>query len=107
MGRMRRLLALVVLAMSLALASGPAFAMPKADCPMAASGQMQDHADMDCCAVACAPECATVCPSAVVSLPQRGGSPILTPAPTDRPTAQRLPSASVLGADPPPRTTFS
>lgn len=106
---MRRLLALIVLALSLALASGPAFAMPKPDCPMAGSHQMQgDHQDMDCCAATCAPECATMCPGAVMPFPERAAASAdqareqLVMRPADR-----LPSVDLAGTDPPPRTTFS
>lgn len=106
---MRRLIALIVLALSLALVSGPAFAVPKADCPMAASSSSGMHHDeMDCCKPNCAPSCATLCPGAVV--PSVGptktpadliGTPLvaLSPAP--------LHSTDLSGADPPPRTTIS
>lgn len=106
---MRRLFALIVLAFSLALASGPAFAVPKADCPMAGSSSMMgDHAHMDCCAATCAPECATACPGAVMPFPQSAASPHdrigdeLALRPSDA-----LLSAELSGADPPPRTIFS
>lgn len=106
---MRRLLALLVLALSLAMASGPAFAVPKADCPMAGSGHMQvGHEDMDCCQKTCSPECATVCPGAVMPFPGRAAAPAarvgdqVAMRPVDM-----LHSADLAGADPPPRTTFS
>ena len=106
---MRRLFALLVLALSLAMSSGPAFAVPKAHCPMAASGHTQvGHEDMDCCKDTCAPECATVCPGAVMPFPGRAADP------ADRIRDQlamrrveALHSAHLKGVDPPPRTTFS
>lgn len=106
---MRRLFALLVLALSLAMASGPAFAVPRVDCPMAQSNAMQgNHAEMDCCAAACAPDCATACPGAVIPFPENAKAPdelfgdMLRLRPTDS-----LPSAEMAGADPPPRSTFS
>ena len=106
---MWRLIALIWLSMSLAMASGPAFAVPSPDCPMAASSTSPiNHEEMDCCAADCAPECAVACPSAMIQLP---GS-VVTPAdlvgaqPTMR-QIQVLTSAESTGADPPPRTTFS
>jgi hypothetical protein len=106
---MRRLLALIVLALSLAMASGPAFAVPKADCPMSASGQVQaGHEDMDCCQESCAPECAAICPGAV--MPFLGRSPAPADPIRDRLAMthmEALHSADLSGADPPPRTTFS
>ena len=105
---MRRLLALIVLALSLAVASGPAFATTVHDCPMTESQPMPvNHEDMGCCEMTCAPDCAVVCPAAVE--PSLGGD--LTPANVGekllaRP-ADALRSAFLTGADPPPRTTFS
>ena len=102
---MRRLLALIVLALSLALTSGPAFAV-RPDCPMASSSSGMSHQEMDCCKPDCAPICATICPAAVV--PAIGGAegpaePIqlaaLSPAP--------LHSTDLSETDPPPRTTNS
>ena len=105
---MRRLAALILLAFALALASGPAFAVPRADCPMAAGGQMQGgHQDMDCCAAACAPECATVCPSGVMPFPDRAAAPVVRSVSVAAWIAASLASADLSGADPPPRTTFS
>lgn len=106
---MRRLFALIVLALSLALASGPAFAVPADDCPMAASSSSgTSHDEMDCCKPSCAPACAAICPGAVMPVVGR------TEAPAD-PAGTRLVSLSpaalhstdLSGADPPPRTTFS
>ena len=106
---MRRLLALIVLALSLALASGPAFAIPAADCPMAASSSSgMSHDEMGCCKPDCAPSCATLCPGALVPSIGRAEVPkdpvgtqlaALNPAP--------LYSTDLSGTDPPPRTTFS
>lgn len=106
---MRRLFALIVLALSLAVASGPAFAVPKADCPMTASHQMPGHDDdMDCCQATCAPDCATMCPGAVMPLPERAAAPVdhLDDQLAMRP-ADALHSADLSAADPPPRTIFS
>lgn len=106
---MRRLIAMIVLALSLAVASGPAFAVPAADCSMAASSSSDmSHDEMDCCKPDCAPSCATLCPAAVV--PAIGGAEApaeliqmqlaaLSPAP--------LHSTDLSGADPPPRITVS
>ncbi len=105
---MQRLIALIVLALSLALTSGPAFAV-RPDCPMAASSSStMSHDEMDCCKPDCAPSCATLCPGAVVPSIGRADPPAepiaarlagLNPAP--------LHSRDPSGADPPPRTTFS
>lgn len=106
---MRRLLALIVLTLSLVLASGPAFAVPKADCPMAASHQMPvDHEKMDCCAATCDPDCAIACPGAVMPLPETAATAVdHGRAQLAMPLAAVLLSANPTGADPPPRTTFS
>jgi hypothetical protein len=105
---MRRLLALLLLALSLTFASGPAFAVPKSDCPMASGDQMQgDHENMDCCAATCAPECAAVCPGAVMPFPESTATPSIPSARVGAWIAERLPSVDLTGADPPPRTTFS
>lgn len=105
---MRRLFALLLLAFGLALSSGPAFAVPTAGCPMAAAEGMQaGHQDMDCCAVACAPECAAVCPSGVMPLAESAAAPALFSASLAAWIAATLPSADLSGANPPPRTTFS
>ena len=106
---MRRLFGLIVLALSLAMASGPAFAVPKADCPMASGGEMHgSHQDIDCCQQSCAPECAAVCPGAVMPFPGRAADPA---DPIRSQLAMRsadtLHSVDLAGADPPPRTTFS
>ena len=106
---MQRLFALIVLALSLAMTSGPAFAVPRADCPMAASGHMQGgHEDMGCCQETCAPECAAVCPGAVMPFPGRTAAPAdpITDQLAMKP-ADVLHSVELAGADPPPRTTFS
>lgn len=106
--QMPRLLALLWLALSLAVASGPASAMPAANCPMSKSSQMRgEHDNMDCCAVTCASECAAVCPSGV--MPRVGIASPLKPAAgkaAPRP-ADALRSAGRADTDPPPRTTFS
>lgn len=106
---MRRLFAIILLALSLAVTSGPAFAVPKADCPMAASHQMSgDHENRDCCAVTCASECATMCPGAVV--PAIGRAATLADQSDEKLAilpADALLSADLSGADPPPRTIFS
>lgn len=106
---MRRLFTLIVLALSLAMTSGPAFAVPKADCLMAAGGQMQvGHEDMGCCQETCAPECETACPGAVIPFPGRAASPAdrIGDQLAMRPV-EALHSTDLTGADPPPRTTFS
>lgn len=104
---MRRLFALIVLALSLALTSGPAFAV-RPDCPMAASSSGMSHDEMDCCKPDCAPSCVTLCPGAVVPAIGAADAPAepipmqlaaLSPAP--------LHSIDLSGADPPPRSTIS
>lgn len=104
---MRRLFAFILLAFALALSSGPAFAVPRADCPMAASDMQGAHQDMDCCAAACAPECATVCPNGVMPLPESPATAAVRSQTVAVWVAVALPSADLIGADPPPRTTFS
>ncbi len=105
---MQRLIALIVLALSLALTSGPAFAVHP-DCPMAASSSsMVNHDEMDCCKPECAPSCVTLCPGAVV--PSIGkAEPPAEPIPTRLVGLNSAPLRSIgpSGADPPPRTTFS
>ncbi|WP_294121676.1 hypothetical protein [Sphingomonas sp.] len=106
---MRRLLALIVLVLSLALTSGPAFAVPAADCAMAgAASSGMSHDAMDCCKPDCAPSCATLCPAAVVPTIDPAGVPAepartllvaLSPAP--------LVATDLSGTDPPPRTILS
>lgn len=106
--QMLRLLALLLLTLSLAVASGPASAVPSVSCPMSASSPMSDnHDEMDCCAVTCASECAAVCPSGV--MPRMGAAPLTssTQKPDTPRPADALRSAERVGTDPPPRTTFS
>lgn len=105
---MRGFLAFLLVAFALGLSSGPAFATPRADCPMAASEPMQaGHQDMDCCAAACAPDCATMCPIGVMPFPESAATPAIRSASVADWIAAPLPSADRSGADPPPRTTFS
>jgi predicted lipoprotein with Yx(FWY)xxD motif len=113
---MRRILALIWLSLSLAIASGPAFAVPSPDCPKADSSIMADahggmsgtHDGMDCCAENCSPECAAVCPGTIIP----SGTAAAEPA--EPRLGQRaacpstmLKSAALAATDPPPRTTFS
>lgn len=104
---MRRLFAFILLAFALAVSSGPAFAVPRANCPMGASGMQAGNQDMDCCAAACAPECATVSPSGVMGLPESRAAATVRSVSIAVWVAVALPSADLIGADPPPRTTFS
>ena len=106
---MRRLLALIVLALSLALASGPAFAVPAADCPMAGSSKTMHHDNnRDCCKPACAPNCAMPCPSVVVPSLSRTAAPAeLTGTQAIAALAAPLHSTAPSSADPPPRTIIS
>jgi hypothetical protein len=116
---MRRIFALIWLSLSLAIASGPAFAVPSADCPKTHSSSMADmpdghdgmtdaHDGADCCAENCSPDCAAVCPGTIMP-------PELAAVGPARPgTEQRaawpsttLRSAVLAAADPPPRTIFS
>ena len=120
---MRRIFALIWLSLSLAIASGPAFAVPSLDCPKAHPSSMTgghdrvtdrhdglatSHGDMDCCAESCATDCAAVCPSMVLPPDSLGMKPAA------RRTEQRtlwpstmLKSAALAATDPPPRTIFS
>lgn len=106
---MWRLCALIWLALSLAVASGPAFAVPSPECPMASSSHMAGgHDEMGCCTEHCAADCATVC-AGTLMLPVIGASTVAVPI-TEQLAARRatrLLSANLKGADPPPRTTFS
>lgn len=105
---MRRLITLLWLTLSLAVASGPAFATPAVNCPMSGSSQMAgEHDKMDCCEVTCASECAAVCPAGVMT--QAGRATALKQA-TEQNSwkpAEALPSARLTSTDPPPRTTIS
>ena len=105
---MRRLLALIMLTLSLAISSGPAFAVQAADCLMAASTTTISHDDMGCCKPICDQDCATLCPAAVVPSVGKASSPAepvgprlaaLTPAP--------LHSTDLSDTDPSPRTIVS
>ena len=97
-----RLILAILLALSL-VGSGPAFAGPSSDCPMARSMPMGDHQKMGCCT----PDCAVAAPSAVlpvadIGVPDLPESPVPALAP-----ASALHSVSPAAADPPPRTTIS
>lgn len=105
---MRRLIALIWLSLSLALASGPAFAVPSADCPMANSPEpAASHQQMDCCADACAPSCAAVCPGTIMPPKASGAVPAeLAGGQLAGWTGGVLDSVDLPGTDPPPRTNF-
>ena len=101
-----RFILAILLAFSLASATGPALAGLSAHCPMAVSG-MADHEDMGCCTPDCAPECALVCPGAVVpSAGEVAGEPQDRQSAAMRPVGMP-PSRGPGAADPPPRTTNS
>lgn len=106
---MRRMFALIVLVLSLALASGPAFAVPADGCPTAGSSSSgTSHDEMGCCKPDCAPNCAMLCPGAVVPLVGGDQSPAgAIGAHLVALTAAPLHSTDLAGVDPPPRTTFS
>lgn len=106
---MRRLLLFIWLALSLAAASGPAFAVPSPDCPMeTAPSGMASHDEMGCCKVNCAPECAAVCPGAMVPNMSVFTSPANAAKPLFAPTLATGPASAMRGAaDPPPRTIIS
>jgi hypothetical protein len=113
-GVMRRILVLIWLSLSLAIASGPAFALPSPDCPKAQSSAMADghegmagdHDRMDCCADNCSRDCATVCPGTVMPPAVAGVEPA-GPAIEQRAAwlSTMLRSAVLATSDPPPRTT--
>lgn len=105
LARVKRLLLALLLAFSLATASGPAFAVPASNCAMTkAPGGMADHDKMGCCgsdcAVACAPAMLTVDPIDLAAI-----EPSSTAAATQ--ARGMLPSVSPLTIDPPPRTSIS
>lgn len=104
---MRRFLDLVLVTVLLAFASDPAFAAPAPNCPMAHKQMAADHAKMDCCAPACAAECAIACPVGLV--PQLGSAPKqrVHAVALSNGRVQALLSIDLADADPPPRTTFS
>jgi hypothetical protein len=118
---MRRILALIWLSLSLAIASGPAFAVPSADCPKAHSS-MADMADMpgnhegmagahdgaDCCTEHCSPDCAAVCPGTIMP-PEAAAVQSAGPGIEQRAafTSTMRRSAAPAASDPPPRTIFS
>lgn len=106
---MRRLFLFVWLALSLATVSGPAFAAPSPDCPMAtAPSGMASHDGMDCCKPTCAPDCAAVCPGVMVPTWSMDTNPAgLTKSAYHLGLAPEPLSAMLAGADPPPRTTIS
>ena len=102
---MTRLLLALLLAISMAAASGPAFAGPAAACPMAQMpGGMGDHGKMGCCPRECAVTCPTAMLAAIaVDLPVIEPSPLPVAVP-----AMELPrSFNPAAIDPPPRTTDS
>lgn len=107
---MRRVFLFLWLALSLAASSGPALASLAPDCPMATSSisGIASHDNMDCCKPTCAPDCAAVCPGAMIPI----GSVATTPGdlarqPFKLPPMVGLASIERDAADPPPRTTFS
>ena len=105
LARVMRLLLALLLAFSLATASGPAFAVPAADCPMTkAPGGMANHDKMGCCGS----DCAMTCPPALLAaepVDLVSVEPSSAPAETLPPSF--LPSVSPLTTDPPPRTSIS
>ena len=105
---MRRLIALIWLSISLALASGPAFALPSTDCPMANSSETAaSRQQMDCCADACAPNCAAVCPGTIIPPKASEAAPAeLAVGQLAAWVAGALESIDLPGTDPPPRTIF-
>jgi hypothetical protein len=95
----------ILLTVSLAAASGPAFAAPSADCPMThGSKGMIDHEKMGCCPPACAVNCPPAVLAAIeVDLPKV--EPSVPPAVAM--AAHLLHSVGLTAADPPPRSTIS
>jgi len=92
----------ILLAISMAATSGPAFAAPAADCPM--GGGMGDHGKMGCCP----PTCATTCLSAVLDA-AAVDIPAIEPRsiPATASAVVALPSVTPTATDPPPRTILS
>ena len=102
---MTRLLLAILLAMSMAMASGPAFAGPSPDCAMAhSSSGMVDHQKMGCCT----PDCALACVPAMLgaeAVDLTTVEPNAAPAPVSLTAV--LASVGLAAADPPPRTIIS
>lgn len=95
----------ILLAISMAGASGPAFAGPPAGCEMARipSG-IANHDKMGCCP----PECAVPCPTAMLTTASVDLSAIEPGSvPTTERLANMLPTFGPAASDPPPRTTIS
>ena len=108
--QMQRLFLLLWLALSLAAASGPALASLAPDCPMATSSMsgMASHDDVGCCKPTCSPDCAAVCPAAMIPTRSVATTPgDLARQPIELPPMVGLASIERHAADPPPRTTFS
>ena len=102
---MTRLVLAILLAISMAMSSGPAFAGPSPDCAMARSSPgMADHQKMGCCTN----DCAVACVPAVL-----GADPVDLPsvepsvAPAVVSLAPVLTSVGRAITDPPPRTAHS
>ena len=107
---MQRKFFLFWLALFLAATSGPALASLGPDCPMATSSMsgMANHEGMDCCKPTCSPDCAAVCPGAMVPARSVATTPgDLARQPFKLPPMVGLASIERDAADPPPRTTFS
>lgn len=113
---MWRRFALIWLSLSLAIASGPAFAARSPDCPKAPSSSMADghdgmagtHGDMDCRAENCSPDCAAVCPGTIMPSGIAAVEPAAPMMDQRAARASTMPRSTALAAtDPPPRTIFS
>jgi hypothetical protein len=101
-----KLLLCILLAISMAGTSGPAFAGPSADCAIAQMpGGMADHGKMGCCP----PECAVTCPPAVLATPAFNLPPAVEPSCVEEHLAAMAlwRSFNPAAADPPPRTIIS
>lgn len=101
-----RFMLLILLALSLASGSSPAFAGRSGDCRMTgATHQMpMDHEKMGCCT----PDCAVTCPPAM--LPVSDMDMDQPPASATLPVmalAEAFHSLNPAAIDPPPRTSFS
>lgn len=105
LARVMRLLLAILLAFSLATASGPAFAVPAADCPMTkAPGGMANHDKMGCCGS----DCAVTCPPAMLAAePIDLATVEPSSAPAEVLPPNFLPSVGPVTTDPPPRTGTS
>jgi hypothetical protein len=99
---MRRLILAVLLMLSLAITPTPAFSASSESCSMSGAemGMAANHEEMDCCT----PECAIVCPAAVLDDTKFGSAGVyIQRAPIKGVPPAQLHSVNPSAQDPPPR----